>query len=198
MRHLLAHAAGLAFDEHRQLAPVGKRRIYSNAGIEQFADHLAAAAAMEFAQYQHEAVIGPLGMTHTDLRGSPAHSVFSSVADLILLAQQLLRPTLVDPSTFAVAVTPQFAHLRGVLPGLGSHDPNLWGLAMELRGTKDPHWTAPGNSTSTFGHFGGSGTFVWVDPEARLACVVISGTEFGPWALEAWPTISQAVLDRYG
>ncbi len=197
VRHLLSHSSGLAFDEHQQLAPAGTRRIYSNAGIEQFADHLAAAAAMEYAQYQHEAVIGPLNMTATELRGSPAHSVFSSVDDLILLAQELLRPTVIDPSTLAFAVTSQFPDLRGVLPGFGGHDPNPWGLGMELRGDKHPHWTAPGNSVSTFGHFGGSGTFVWVDPQARLACVAISGTEFGPWAIEVWPAIGQTLLDRY-
>lgn len=198
VRHLLAHASGLAFDEHEIIAAVGSRRIYSNAGIEQFADHLAAAADMPYAEYQHEAVIAPLGLAHTHLEGSPAHDVVSSVADLAVFARELLAPTLVHRSTLAAAVSVQFPHLRGVVPGLGSFDPNPWGLGLEIRGHKTPHWTALGNSPSTFGHFGGSGTFLWVDPDVELACVAISGTDFGPWALEVWPHASQTLLDRYG
>ena len=198
VRHLLAHASGLAFDEHQSIAAVGSRRIYSNAGIEQLADHLAAAAGMPYADYQHEAVIAPLGLGRTHLEGSPAHDVFSTVADLTVFARELLAPKLVHRSTLAAAVTVQFPHLRGVVPGLGSFDPNPWGLGPEIRGHKAPHWTAMGNSPSTFGHFGGSGTFLWVDPDVELACVAISGTDFGPWALDAWPRLSQTLLDRYG
>lgn len=197
VRHLLAHASGLAFDEHTTQAAVASRRIYSNAGIEQLADHLAAAAGMAFADYQREAVMGPLGLAATELDGSPAHGVVSCVDDLLILGRELLVPTLIHRDTLAMATSPQFPELRGVLPGFGSFDPNPWGLGLELRSDKQPHWTAPGNSPRTFGHFGGSGTFLWVDPEVGLACAAISGTEYGPWANEAWPLAGQAVLDRY-
>ena len=59
----------------------------------------------------------------------------------------------------------QFPGLVGVLPGFGRMDPNDWGLGFELRDAKSPHWTGARNSPRTFGHFGGSGTFLWVDPE---------------------------------
>ena len=52
------------------------------------------------------------------------------------------------------------------------------------------------NSPATFGHFGGAGTFLWVDPVVGLAAVVLTDREFGPWALAAWPTFSEAVLRR--
>ena len=197
VRHLLAHASGLAFDEHRSIAPVERRRIYSNAGFEELADHLAAQAGMSFADYQHEAVIAALAMPDTTLRGSPAHGVFSSVDALAVLAAELLRPSIVDPATLAEATTIQYPELRGVVPGLGSFDPNPWGLGVEIRGHKVPHWTAPGNSPSTFGHFGGTGTYLWVDPAIDLACVGISGTDFGAWALEVWPATNQAVVERF-
>ena len=73
---------------------------------------------------------------------------------------------LVAPETLAEAVTEQFPGLAGVVPGLGSYDPNPWGLGFELKGAKSPHWTAPDGSPRTFGHFGGAGTFLWVDPDA--------------------------------
>jgi CubicO group peptidase (beta-lactamase class C family) len=51
-------------------------------------------------------------------------------------------------------------------------------------------------SPRAFGHFGGSGTFVWVDPEPAVACAVLTDREFGEWAMESWPAFSDAVLDE--
>ena len=42
-------------------------------------------------------------------------------------------------------------------------------------------------SPRTFGHFGGSGTFLWVDPDRGIACAALTTREFGDWAKEAWP-----------
>ena len=61
----------------------------------------------------------------------------------------------------------QFPGLGGVLPGVGRFQPLDWGLGFELRDAKHPHWTGRRNSPATFGHFGGAGTFLWVDPVAR-------------------------------
>ena len=83
-----------------------------------------------------------------------------------------------------------------MIPGIGRFEPNDWGLGLELRDEKSPHWTGTRNSPRTFGHFGGSGTFLWVDPEADLACVAFGDREFGDWALEAWPRLSDAVLSE--
>ncbi len=85
-----------------------------------------------------------------------------------------------------------------MLPGVGLQDPNDWGLGFELRDGKTPHWTGDRNSASTFGHFGASGTFLWVDPEAGLALACLTDRAFGPWALDAWPPFSDAVLAAAG
>lgn len=196
LRHLLAHASGLGYDTADGIsAPPGTRRIYSNAGFEALADRLAAAAGIGFATYLSEAVLEPLGMTATALHGSPAHGATSTIGDVARLADELLVPTLVAPETLAAAVQPAFAELAGVLPGFGLQDPNPWGLGFEVRGTKSPHWTGARNSSTTFGHFGRSGTFLWVDPTAAVACVALTDREFGPWAQTAWPALSDAVLD---
>jgi CubicO group peptidase (beta-lactamase class C family) len=198
VRHLLAHTSGLAFDGAGVLAPPGQRRIYSNTGFEVLARHLAGKAAMPFADYLHEAVVEPLGLAATELRGSPAAGVWSTVDDLLAVAREMLRPTLVQAATWLEATTPQFPEVAGVLPGIGRFSPNPWGLGVEIRGTKSPHWTGTANSPRTYGHFGGTGTFLWVDPEARLACVALTDRDFGRWALEAWPAFSDAVLRRHG
>jgi CubicO group peptidase (beta-lactamase class C family) len=87
-----------------------------------------------------------------------------------------------------------FPGLAGVLPGFQRFDPCDWGLGVEIRGSKQPHWTGPANSPATFGHFGRSGSFLWVDPVAGRACVGLADRPFGPWAARAWPVLADAVV----
>ncbi len=105
-----------------------------------------------------------------------------------------MRPTLLAPTTAAVATSVAFPGLRGVVPGIGNFDPCDWGLGPEIHGAKAPHWMGTDNSPATFGHFGRYGTFLWVDPVANVALVVLTDRIFGPWALEAWPALSDSVL----
>ena len=193
VRHLLAHASGLPFEPGAPTGRPGQRRVYSNVGFETLAEHIAERADMPFADYLGSGVLRPLGM-QAELRGSPAADLQGSLDDLVILARELQQPTLVAPETLAEATTVQFPGLAGVLPDFGRFDPNDWGLGFELRDEKSPHWTGTRNSPQTFGHFGGSGTFLWVDPDARLALGVLTNLDFGEWAKEAWPRLSDAVL----
>lgn len=194
VRHLLAHASGLAAEERRVTAAPGTRRVYSNTGFEVLGEVLAEATGFSPADYLTQAVLCPLGMAATRLEGSPAHGAVSTLHDLAAFAAELLDPRLLDPMTAADVRTVQFPGLAGVLPGYGRAEPNDWGLGVEIRGGKDPHWTGRTNSAQTFGHFGRSGSFVWVDPAAGAACVCLADREFGAWALRAWPPFSDAVL----
>ena len=194
VRHLLAHASGLPFEGDAPIGSPGARRVYSNTGFEVLAEHVAARAEMPFAEYLAAGVLQPLGLG-AELRGSPASELHGSLDDLMLLARELQVPTLVASETLAEATTAQFAGLSGVLPDFGRMDPNDWGLGFELRDEKSPHWTGSRNSPRTFGHFGGSGTFLWVDPDAGVALGVLTDLEFGDWSKEAWPRLSDAVLE---
>jgi CubicO group peptidase (beta-lactamase class C family) len=193
LRHLLAHASGLPPDEGPPLMPPERRRVYSNYGIELAAELAGERAAMPFGEYLHAAVLDPLHLEGA-LAGSPAWGYRGPIGDLVALARELLAPTLVAPETLAEATSVQFPGLSGVLPGLGRMSPNDWGLTFELRDGKSPHWTGGRNSARTFGHFGAAGTFVWVDPELDLACCVLTDREFGDWAKDAWPRLSDDVL----
>ena len=193
VRHLLAHASGLPFEPGTPAGRPGQRRVYSNVGFETLAEHVAEQAEMPFADYFTAGVLRPLGMS-AELRGSAASELHGTLDDLLLLARELQRPTLVAPETLAEATSVQFPGLAGVLPDFGRMDPNDWGLGFELRDGKSPHWTGSRNSPRTFGHFGGSGTFLWVDPEAGLALGVLTNLDFGEWSKEAWPRLSDAVL----
>lgn len=194
VRHLLAHASGLARDSDKVMAPPGARRIYSNRGMEVLAEHLQSRTGRPFVTELHERVLKPLELSATRLHGSPAHGASGPVSDLARLVGELLLPRWFPASLLASATVTSFPGLDGLLPGFGVQSPNDWGLGFEVRGHKSPHWTSPLNSPSTFGHFGQSGSFLWVDPEAGLACVGAGNIAFGPWAAEAWPRLSSRVL----
>ena len=195
VRHLLAHASGLPFDVGAPIAKPGQRRIYSNAGFEVLAEIVAAAAEMPFDAYLEAGVLRPLRL-EAELHGSPGSGLHGTLDDLLGVGAELQRPRLVAPETLAEATAVQFPGLAGVLPDIGRMEPNDWGLGFELRDAKKPHWTGTRNSPGTFGHFGGSGSFLWVDPEADLALACLADLDFGEWALEAWPPLSDAVLEQ--
>jgi CubicO group peptidase (beta-lactamase class C family) len=197
VRHLLAHASGLAPDGDIPIAQPETRRIYSNAGFEVLASVIADAAKMPFADYLRQAVFEPLDLS-ASLDGSPASGVSGTLDDLLALGRELLAPKLIAPETLAEATSVAFPGLVGVLPGFGRMDPNDWGLGFELRDEKRPHWTGNQNSPRTFGHFGQSGSFLWIDPEPGLACACLADRGFGDWAKEAWPRLSDAVLADFG
>jgi CubicO group peptidase (beta-lactamase class C family) len=198
VRHLLAHASGLPFEGAVPIGKPGERRIYSNAGFDLVGERLAERAEMPFSEYLQAAVLDPLGLAACELRGRPSEGIWGPLADLVAFGRELLAPTLVAPETLAEATAVAFPGLVGVLPGLGRQEPNDWGLGFELKDAKRPHWTGALNSPATFGHFGGAGTFLWVDPAAQVACACLTDLEFDEWALAAWPPLAYAILAELG
>ena len=178
-------------------APFAKprqRRIYSNTGIELAALYLEEQSGIDIRTYFDEAVVQPLKLTNTSLRTSPAYGARSTALDLVTFGRELLVPRLVSDVTVALATSPYEPELKGVLPGFGRQNPNLWGLGFEIRGTKRPHWTGSLNSPRTFGHFGQSGSFVWVDPELDLTVSFVGNRRFDTWSIERWPPIADAII----
>jgi CubicO group peptidase (beta-lactamase class C family) len=194
VRHLLAHASGLPFEGTTTLAAPGARRIYSNPGFDILGTLVGERAGAPFGDILDAWVLGPLEMTATRLLERPSQGLHGPIVDLAAFAGELLRPTLVSPGTFAEATTVAFPGLVGVVPGVGRFDPCDWGLGPELHDGKAPHWMGERNSPAAFGHIGGSGGFLWVDPAVDLALVALTDRDYGPWALEAWPAFSDAVL----
>jgi CubicO group peptidase (beta-lactamase class C family) len=200
VRHLLAHASGYAMHTDRVMSEPGKRRIYSNYGFGVVAAAVTSEAGIDFDRYLAEAVFEPLGMTSSDLEGgaeAAGYGATSTVADLALFVGDLLRPVLVSAEMHAEATAVQFPGLTGVLPGFGVQRPNDWALGFELRDNKTRHWTGSANSARTYGHFGQSGTFIWVDPDRDLALVALTDRDFGDWAYEPWPALSDAVIAEF-
>jgi CubicO group peptidase (beta-lactamase class C family) len=198
LRHLLAHASGLPFEGAEPISRPERTRIYSNAGFDLVGRLLEERSGRPIEDVLEVEVLGPLEMHGTSLSGRPSAGLIGPLDDLVRLARELLEPALLRPATLRLATTVAFPGLAGVLPGVGRFDPLDWGLGFELRDGKEPHWTGTRNSPRTFGHFGGRGTFLWVDPDAGLALACLTDREYGPWALQAWPALSDAVLEGFG
>jgi CubicO group peptidase (beta-lactamase class C family) len=194
VRHLLAHASGLAFEGDVILARPGTRRIYSNPGFDRLGELVTVRAAVPFDRVIADWVLGPLGMAGTSLVDRPSQGLHGSLDDLAALARELLRPTLLPRTAMDAGTRVAFAGLPGVVPGVGRFEACDWGLGFEIHGRKAPHWMGRRNGPEAFGHFGGAGTFLWVEPAEEIALVVLTDREFGPWALTAWPALSDEVV----
>ena len=192
VRHLLAHTSGLPFDGADPIARPGHRRIYSNVAFAVLAGRLEEHADMAFADYVREAVCVPLAIG-LDPNGDPGSGMHASLGDVLAIGRELLAPTLIADETRDEMIAVQFPGLPGVLPQHGRFDPLDWGLGVQLN-THPPTWMGARTSARSFGHFGGTGTFLWVDPEARVVCAALTDRNFGDWAKAAWPPFADAVL----
>ena len=192
--HLLSHSSGIAADSDERLATPGTRRIYSNRGIEILGERLQEATGTPLETWVESTVLEPLGMASVLIPGSPAHSGEGSARDLSLFARELASPRLVSPALAERACAPVLPELDGVLPGYGRQVPNPFGLGVEVRGAKSPHWTGKGNSPQTFGHFGQSGSFMWVDPVAERQAVFLGAEPFGQVHRKTWPALGDQIL----
>lgn len=197
-RHLLSHAGGYPFDGTEPISPPERTRGYSNAGIEIAARSLEAATGFTMAAYLRDAVLDPLGMSSTVLAGSPAHGARSSVRDLARFVAETRSPTLISAGTRDIAFLSTYPDLSGIVPGVGRFAPCPWGLGFEIRGEKSPHWTGQRNSARTVGHFGGTGTMFWFDPDIDVALIALTDKPFGAWSMSAWPAVSDAVIAEFG
>lgn len=97
------------------------------------------------------------------------------------------------PATAAEATSDQTRDLPGGIPGFFEWPHAPWGLGVELRGFKAPHWLPPGSNPDSFGHVGSSGCLVWCDPGSGLTWAVL-----GTRRLDAWspllPALNAAIL----
>ncbi len=195
VRKLLAHASGLPLETDGLVGTPDSRRIYSNWGYERLSELVAERVGSSFADHLEIEVLGPLGMSQTVLEGSPAHAARGTVTDLLAFARELLDPELLDGELHETATTIAIPGLDGVVPGFGRQSPCDWGLGFEIKGGKDPHWTGAALHPTTFGHFGRSGSFFWVDPTRGLACAELADRDFGQWSKDLWPGFNDRIVE---
>ena len=130
--------------------------------------------------------------------GIPWGGLFSRPRDLIRFVDLFLPaaagrqrigvaapgPRLVAPATAQTMTSVQFAppdapadlapELRDGSPPEIIQPRVEWGLGWQVKGTKRAHDSGDLTSPATFGHAGATGTFAWADPQADLACVLLT------------------------
>ncbi|MDY5585478.1 MAG: serine hydrolase domain-containing protein, partial [Arcanobacterium sp.] len=163
---------------------------YSNYGFELLAKFLEQRFHLSANEIIQNLVLTPLSMDTCEISGSIAYSGRSSLDSLMRFAAELLSPQLLEKEFLTQAMTPQFPGLPGILPGFGRQEDNLWALGFELRGIKSPHWLAESFSPKTFGHFGQSGSFLWVDPDINRAGVFLGELPFSEAHKQIWPSLT--------
>jgi len=197
VRHLLAHASGLPMEKDGDAGEPEAKRIYSNYGFDVLGEAVAEATGSSIQEWIEETVLMPLELSSILIEGSPAHSGEGNARDLAAFGRELLNPTLIDRALFDEATSPVFPDLAGILPGYGRQNPNLWGLGFEIRGKKSPHWLDDSFSPQSFGHFGQSGSFLVVDPEASLTIAYLGSEPFGKKLKDEWPGLTGRLRSEF-
>ena len=198
VRNLLDHTSGLPMEGESPVKAPGERRIYSNAGFDALAAHIADAVGMDFADWMLREVTLPLGMERTDVTGRPSAGALASIEDLLTFGREVLRPTLIPAALRDLALTVSHPGLRGIVPGYGAYPDNQWGLGFELKGAKSPHWLGDALPAETAGHFGALGSFLFIDRSRDVAGAFLSGVPFGEDHKRIWPALTEEIVARYG
>lgn len=111
--------------------------------------------------------------------GAPWGGLLTTAEDLAALSQMLLREgrlpngrSVLSPQTIAAATRNQLAEMREIPEDERRCRP--WGLGWRL------HWPAHSANfgdllgPKTYGHWGATGTVMWLDPSAGTFCVILS------------------------
>lgn len=191
---LLAHRSGLDYEKREFTRATHSRRVYSNSGYEILGELLSQRSGVSFTTWVAEMVFSPLGIKRK-MRGSPAWGMHGSLRELLAFAFEAACPRFLSRELFAAWSRSDGMVLPGVVPGYGFHRDNAWGLGCEIRATKDPHWTLPDSSPDTYGHFGQSGSFLWIDPAAHLGAVFLGQEPFGGLHKRLWVQLNRVLRE---
>jgi beta-lactamase class C len=116
----------------------------------------------------------------------------------ILQAFQGRPGDFLQPKTRAEAMTSQTNNLPGGFTKPLMWNECAWGLGLDLRGNKSPHWVPASAGAHSYGHSGASGALAWTAPDRDLAWVILGARAADTgWLLRRGPTICQAILDSY-
>jgi CubicO group peptidase (beta-lactamase class C family) len=107
---------------------------------------------------------------------------------------------LLAPETVDEMLETQFGELPGGVGGVAHWDACPWGLGLDVRGTREPHWTGDALTPSANTHFGSSGTLAWIDRARGLGLVALaSRTTYSGWWLKpgGWTDLTAGVVAAF-
>jgi beta-lactamase class C len=142
--------------------------------------------------------------------GTPWAGIYTTADGLLAMLQAYVTPRadVVGAATVAEARRDQTGGLPG---GFATTDPFLgfrgsraiawqrcaWGLGVELRGDKRPHWTPLAAAPESFGQIGASGCIAWCDPTRGTSWAVLAPrTTDNGWLLRHGPAFGTIALQE--
>jgi CubicO group peptidase (beta-lactamase class C family) len=103
---------------------------------------------------------------------------------------------LLSPSIRVLATENQTDSLAGGYGAAFDYPLCPWGLGVDLRGAKKPHWTPSNASARTFGHAGATGCVAWHDPDKNISWAILgTRTADNAWLVRGAPKIAQQLLE---
>jgi CubicO group peptidase (beta-lactamase class C family) len=126
----------------------------------------------------------------------PWGGLITSMADALALARAFagVPAGFLPAELLAEARRDQTGGLGGGMGVFGEWPHCPWGLGVELRDAKMPHWTPASASAASFGHAGASGCVVWVDPTAGIGWAIHVAQATGLALHTVLPRIGEAIL----
>lgn len=211
---LLALAAERAAGQ--SFASLIRREVFAPLGIDAYFGDAPERPTARVAEVDSEYVgtsLEPYNSLYSRRLALPWLGVVCTVHALLTLVRAAggrTSPALLSPSLAELATTDATHGLSG---GFGSRDPFLflrrshsitwpvcpWGLSVEVRGDKRPHWTPPTADPRSYGLIGSSGCIAWYDPARRVAWAAFGGrTTDGGWLLRHGSAIGMAAYALAG
>lgn len=136
----------------------------------------------------------------------PWANLTATASGLLRLVRAFSLSGPLSKSVASEATTSQSSGLAGgftqSVPFLGfgpsrilSWDDASWGLGVELKGTKKPHWTPLAATPHSFGQLGSSGVLCWHEPAAGMSWALCGcrSTDSG-WLIRYGPALGEAIL----
>lgn len=116
--------------------------------------------------------------------GAPWGGMMSSAADLAIFLRHLLtisagEPGILHPNLLKAMTSNQLARMPHMDPAIARATP--WGLGWQLNWPTHPRGFGNILPPTAYGHWGATGTLIWIDPESGLYGVVLTSA---PIALE--------------
>jgi CubicO group peptidase (beta-lactamase class C family) len=124
--------------------------------------------------------------------GAPWGGMTSTSNDLGRLAVCMLnhgtspdRQMLIHPLVISSATQSQTCHMSGLAESDRLHRP--WGLGWRFNWPDHATCFSDFVSPETYGHWGATGTLMWIDPKAQIWCVILTNQPY---------EVSQTVIQR--
>jgi len=130
----------------------------------------------------------------------PSGGLVTTVEGVLRLIKGFGGGGFLDPEVRAKALSDQTGDIEKPERPIDPAPP--WGLGVELKGQKSRTWTASAATSSSYGHYGGSGCLAWHEPTINVSWAILGTKTVGRdheddkdgWAIDCWNDISSTIL----